>query len=249
MSTPFSPCRHRLASPTATTCSECGLSLTLGALGRHYGQRLVHWLKQKAVIACPWCGREVALYAKTCPHCWETITVQASFKASMRPLRRRWQERQPNSGKLARALALGAYFLGSVTLLGWQIATVPLTDPVMLVVRMGLSIVILAVAALVSFWVVPRHVLADLAARLSPVTKLAVLANYLGGLLLLQSCLGGWLVRSLILVALLACTWVAAWVLHRVLWPVTVGVREIFRDGEGTWFDSSQPQGRHGGFE
>ena len=244
-----SSCRHRLASLTATTCSQCGMPLTLGTVGSHYGHRLVHWWRQNAVIACPWCRGAAPLYARSCPHCRQTITVQACVATSLRPLHRRWQRRRPIPARVSRALAQSAYLLGSLALLAWQLAAATLDEPVLIVLRLALCAVILAVAALVSLWILPRQLFAALSARLSPVLKVGVLANYLSLLLLLQACIGGWLERSLLFVALLICTWVAGWVLHRLLWPVTVGVRQIFREQDGSWFDPSQPQGRQGGYE
>ena len=244
-----SSCRHRLASLTSTTCAQCGMPLTLGTVGRHYGQRFIRWWQQNAVIACPWCRGAAPLYARSCPHCRQTITVQACLGTSLRPLHRRWQRRRPLPTRLTRALAQSAYLLGTLALLAWQFAAVTLNNPVLMGLRLALSAVILAVAALVSLWVLPRHLFAALSARLSPVHKVGLLANYLSVLLLLQAGIGGWLERSLLFVALLVCTWVAGRVLHRLLWPVTVGVRQIFREQDGGWFDPSQPQGRQGGYE
>ena len=249
MSTSFKPCRHRLASLKATRCSECGLPLTLGAISRHYGQRFTGWLHRNAVIACPHCGGTASLCAKTCPHCFDTITVQASVKASLRPARQRWHGVRTPLMRICRVLAQCIYFLSSVALLGWQLPTIPVEDALFLCIRMVISAELLTFLALILIWVLPRDFLAAVAVRVTAVVKLTLVFNYLSLLLLVESCLQRWTSKSLILAGLLASTWIACRFLHRMVWPVVVGIRQILRGEAGTPFDPSQPQGRQGGFE
>lgn len=249
MNPPLRPCRHRLASLTATTCSECGVPLTLGVVSRHYGEALVQWAKETAVIACPHCGRTVPIYNKTCPRCRDTITVGASAKASVGPACRRWQRMNQSSPRQARVLRQSAYLLSSAVLFGWQFATDSYGDFGRVMIRVMVSSILLAFLGLIAVWVLPRHFVGPLVARASVVIKLGLIFNYLSLVLLIQSCIAGWFERSLVLLGLIISTWVGAAFLHRHIWPVAVGVRQIFRDRDGGYFDPSQPQGRQGGFE
>lgn len=249
MNTPFPPCRHRLATLTATTCSKCGLPLTLGSLSRHYGQRFTRWVQQTAVIACPHCGGTASLRAKICPHCLDTITVDASVKACLRPARQRWQGVRTPSMRICRVLAQCVYFLSSVALLGWQLPTVPFEAAFFLFIRMVLSAELLTSAILLVLWVLPQGFLGAMAARVTAVVRLTLVCNYLSLLLLIQSCFTQWPSKSLILAGLLFSTWIACHFLHRMVWPVVVGIRNILRGEAGAPFDPSQPQGRQGGFE
>jgi hypothetical protein len=149
----------------------------------------------------------------------------------------------------AKILLQGGYLLTSVLLFTGQVLFLFEGKAEMMFVRAALSVPYVAALALATAWLVPLAKWRRIGAYASGAIKLAFIFNYLSLLLLIQTCIGSLLWQASIVAGLFATTAAAGWLLHRCLWPIVAGVRQVFRHEEGSYFDPSQPQGRHGEYE
>lgn len=182
--------------------------------------------------------------AKVCSKCGTPFTLDSVIE----PPRRRWREILENITPETRRRIQWCYFLFSVALLGWLLAYCEQNQEKHWVGHALLSVIFLAASGLLSVLLTPRQVIQNFSRHCPRLTKLAFVANYLAALLLLQIMIGKWWERALILAGLLAVTCLGAWLLCRVLWPMTQQVRGLY-DDSGQPFDPSAPQGRRGRFD
>ena len=232
----------RLCGGMAGACPTCGFPLTVGAVTRHYGRRLRHWLSEVTALECPRCRQATPITRAQCVVCGAPLTVQAAVDATLAPPRRGWARFKARSSPATWSRLRWGHLLLSAGVLWGLLAyleKLPLKAWVMLA---GVSVVYLAVFAFLSAWLVPRHVFFALS-RASPVVKLAFILNYLSLVLVLQAFIGTWWVRALVLAGLFLATWLGAYLLWRYIMPVAAATEQVFL-GPHNRFDASAPHGR-----
>lgn len=226
-------------------CPKCGFTLTLGAVAGHYWDRLWSRAKQEAVIQCPGCGQPVPLTATVCPNptCGTAITVGSTVDAVMEPTRRRWRGFLDNATPATRRWVQLAYLFVSAAILWWLLAYVEKHHSENWIWHALLSVLYLTVFGIVTALVAPRRVFEAISSHASWTVKLALVFNYLTLLLLLQIMISTWWARAVMLAGFFGATYVAVWLLRKLLLPMFSG------EAEDSSFDPSAPQGRRGRYD
>jgi hypothetical protein len=242
-------------------CPGCHLPLTLGAVVKFYWSFWYTRCRQTAVVPCTECGGGVPITAKACPACKTPLTVNSAVEKTLAPARQRAGQLVAGGREtLARARTSmkkatpetkrriqWVYLLFSVALLWWLLVCAEQNEVGTWLRRALLSVVFLAASGMLVIVVVPRHMLQTVSRRASILSKLAMVANYLTLLLLLQMMIGVWWQRALILAGLVGVTCLGAWLLT-VFWNATEKARNFIGQDNQT-FDPSAPQGRQGRFD
>ena len=138
------------------------------------------------------------------------------------------------------------YFLVSVGLLWWLLASFPNQSIHDWFVRASLTAFYLAVLGLLAVLLIPHEAFARFRQETSQLVKLGVLLNYLTLLLLLQLSVQTWWRRALTLAGLFLVSYGGAWLLSHLLWPVVAKLREVSSEAQGTHVNPSASQGRKG---
>ncbi len=230
-------------------CPGCGFSLTLGSVLGHYFHRCRSKLPKSPDVQCPNCHHAVPLSAKSCPACNTAITINSAIGSVLEPPRRRWhslRSRIADASPEARRYIQWSYFVLSMALFWWSLHYTERHVDTGWIGPAILSVIFLAAIALLSVFLVPRHVFSAIARHASVIVKLSLIANSLALLVVMQIVISTWWARALTLAGLLAIITGAAYILCRHIWPLTTQVRGVFRqDGTGD-FDPSAMQGRRG---
>ena len=226
-------------------CPKCKLALTLGGVVGYYWGLLCSGVKKEAVIQCPGCHRPVPLATTVCPHpnCGAPITVGATVDAVMAPTRRRWRGFLDHATPTTRRWVQLAYLILSATILWWLLAYVEKHHSGNWIWHALLSVLYLTVFGIVAALVAPRRVFEAIASHASWSVKLALVFNYLTLLLLLQVMISTWWARAVMLAGFFGATYLAVWLLRKLLLPMFSG------EAEDRTFDPSAAQGRRGRYD
>lgn len=224
-------------------CPHCLAPLTLGPVLRLYGRRAKEGLRRATAIQCPACRAANPISARVCATCQQPITLEAVLAAPLRPVRqpiRSFLSRPPRS---VSALVQLAYLALSVWALTILIGRAARTSLSVLAIGGGYSVVFLTAILLLVPWVFPRSMLLAAARWLTPVLRLALVANGLTLLLYSALTLGvNWTVplapAGALFVALLATEFL------NKIWRDFQKLREHYR--EDSPMDPTKPQGRRG---
>ena len=234
------PSCDRPVSLFSRACKGCGFSLTLGSVLQHYRGRV----RERVNFQCPKCQGPVPVTAKACGHCGALITWSAAVEATVAPARQRLDRFTARAdSRTWRRLRLG-YLLFSVALLGWLLTYVHTHSGEKWVQHAALSAVFLAVFALLVHWAMPRHILRSFYWRAYPLTRLAMVCNFLSATMVLQLVIGVWRGQADVLAILLAVVWAAGLLFHHFLLPVAVRTEQVFVGPDDPHFDTQGPQGR-----
>lgn len=187
--------------------------------------------------------------AHVCPRCGAGLSVAAAAAGLWAPVDRRRQALLAQPPATLQRLLQWSYVLGSGALVGALLVHLGRWEGLRLLKVAVLAVPHLAVFLYLLVWLWPRAWGQRLAQRTSGLVKVGVALNLVASLLLLQWWVHTTWKHSLILAGTAVIAWAGAWGLVRVLWPMTVKVREVFRDGQQTRFDPSDQQGRHGYYQ
>lgn len=199
------------------------------------------WFKRKVFFQCPYCGGPVPINAKVCPNkdCQKAITVNAAMSKP----RQRWQRFVAQATTEDVRRVQWGYIIGSGVLLWVLLELVQRQFAEHWVKQALLSVVYLAVFALLLPLIVPRHVFTTIATRTGWRVRLGLLINYLSLLLLLQLLIGAFWGKALVMAGVFGVTCVAMWLIRGVLLPTFLPPPPDNR------FDPTAPQGRQGRFD
>jgi len=234
------PSCDRPVSLFSGACANCGFSLTLGSVLGHYRTRL----RERIAFQCPTCQRPVPVTAKACGNCGALITWNAAVEATVAPPRERLHRFIAQANPTTKRRIQWCYLLFSIALLWWLLAYVDAKGGKEWVQHAALSVVYLAVFALLALWLVPRPVFRALYWQASRLTRLSLVCNFLSAMIVLQLVIGVWWGRAGVLALLFGVVWAAAFLFHRLLLPMAVQTEQVFVGSEDANFDSQGPQGR-----
>lgn len=227
-------------------CSQCGFSLTVGSVFKHYAGQSKLWLGRATSIRCPECSTAMPLSSTTCPSCGLSITVEAATDPKKQAV---LAYIKSISARAKLRLQL-SYLLGSAVLLWWLLDYVFEKNGNMWFAHAALSFVLLAFFTLIFFWLVPRALLVRVAhggpkhKPFSRIIKLALVFNYLSTLLLIQLAIGAWPMRASILAVLFVGSFFAFSVLHTRILTVWGWMAELFSVPQPPQYDPAAAQGR-----
>lgn len=237
----------RILSWTDKKCG-CGFLLTVGGIVRYFWNSL--WASAKAATAakCPGCGERVPFSATICQNCGVSMTLDAAYEATVGPARRRWHSFLNTAPDWVKRLVQRTYLILSVWALWWFLGYMERNFEDSWFAYAGLSVVYLVAIAVLARGLVPRDVFIIFPQKVSRITKLALVFNYLTLLLGLQLFIGTWLLRTTMLATLFGITVLASWIartfcpdfwknLGNFLAPPAAPV-------EKRRFDPTRPQGR-----
>jgi len=198
------------------------------------------------LVACPECGFPLLLSRRECPKCDKPVTASAALQYVARPaqaLISRGSKGDGHAGKrighfvcLLFSLGFLIYALDQVAelgILGWAKHTI-------------VSLVFVAVVAMLIRFVVPRQVLLILLLRTSWVIKLSMVFTYSAVFLFVWASLGAWWTKAVALATLAIVTSGGVWIFTSLMWPTTLDVTHIFFPPQVEPFDFRRPQGRTG---
>ena len=224
-----------------SACPRCGQVLSLGAVLRCYGRKLVG----AANFKCPECGRATPLSTKVCPACNKPLTVDSAVDLVVTPRKRQVLQWAASATPETRKRVQRMYFLLSLAILWWMLAIVEERFPGSWFSHSAIGAVFLCASGLVAAVLVPKKTLELLIRHLSATTKLALVANYVCLMLAVRMFTTTWKERAFSLAGIILATAVAAWFLTSFAWPLKQGVAAIFEEEEQPkGFDASGPQGR-----
>jgi hypothetical protein len=229
----------------------CGLELTLRSVIRFYWNRLFEKAKDAAVVQCGNCPAAVPLGSAWCPACQRPVNVRSAFDSVVNPPRRRWSRFFASMAPMERlrweARTQWTYMLFSLSLLWWVLAIVDERFPGDWIGQAAMACVLLTGLGFAFLVAVPRRIVQAMIQRSSGRMKLALMANYLTAILALRIFTTTWHERALILIGMFISTWIAGWLLSRLVWPMKEEFADFYRDkAPDTKFDSTGPQGRTG---
>jgi hypothetical protein len=231
---------NRPVSLFSSSCCGCGFALTVGSVLRHYRGRV----RERVNFRCPKCQGPVPLTAKACGHCGALITWSAAVEATVAPPRERLHRFMARADSKTKWRLRLCYLLFSVALLCWLLTYVHAQGGEKWVQHAALSAVFLAVFALLVHWAMPRHILQSLYWRAYPLTRLALVCNFLSAMMVLQLVIGVWWGQAAVLAVLFLVVWAAGFLFHRFLLPMAVETERVFVGPDDPHFDTQGPQGR-----
>lgn len=214
-----------------SVCGKCGLKLTVGGLWGYFTATVRRYLAERLGVFCPHCRTLIPAFQSTCPGCGQTLTVDGAFKVTLGPHRRRFHEMVAPT-RTNKRLFQWAYLLFSALVFWMVLGLLEKHYAESWALHALLSVVYLAVLLLVSLWVVPQKAFRAIARTASKPIKLALVFNYLTGLLALQMYLTAWWSRSLMLAGLFVASWFGAWLFVAFLWPMSNVIGAIFAPPE-----------------
>jgi len=240
-------CKRQRLKLSKTVCPRCHFRITVREVWRLYWRRFRLRFRRNAATQCPDCGNAIPLLANGCAVCGKSLTVRHVLKSSLGPAQQRMQRAISMPPRWTIRTFRWLYLVASIVL-PWRFLPWHLLPPLdldslpKLLIEAVLLIIFIAAFALLSAWVVPRHLFAVIAQHTPPVVRVSLLFNLLTGLFLLEAAISAWWEKALALGALFAVTWLGATLLCRFFWPLVVEGREIFQVSDS--FDASKPQGR-----
>ena len=233
------------------TCSRCSLPLNFGSVIRFYWNRLWRTAKAAAVVRCGHCSAAVPMQSAWCPACHGQVNVRSAIDAVVEPPKRKWRQLFASMAPLERlrweSRTQWMYMLFSLSLLWWVLAIVDERFPGDWIGQAAMACVLLTGLGFAFLVAVPRRIVQAMIQRSSGRMKLALMANYLTAILALRIFTTTWNERALILIGMFISTWIAAWLLSRLVWPMKEEFTEFYRDKPvDKKHDATAPQGRTG---
>jgi hypothetical protein len=194
-------CGHEELKLTDKTCPNCKLVLSIRPLLKFYWHQWKKRLKRAAVTRCPHCNENVPLNAAACV-CGESLKVGDAVAAALDPSRKKLEHFVNTAGTGTQRLIQWLYLAVSLTAGCWLLNYVHAQYSKQWIGYAALSTVYLGVLVVLANWLVPQQVFKAVKCRGAPV-KLALLANFLSLLLLLQLVIKAWWAQALALAALI----------------------------------------------
>ena len=195
-------CRHGRPKLTDEVCPDCGKQVSLRPLLKLCWQKFKDRFVRAAVARCPKCGENIPLNATVCV-CGASMELGAAVQTALEPPRKRWHG-FVNAAGPGMARFLQWLYLGISLVAGWWLLNyVQAQHSKQWIGYAALSAVYLAVLIFVGSWLVPQRVFQAVSQRARPVVKLALLANFLTLLLLLQLVIKTWWAQALALAGLI----------------------------------------------
>ena len=231
-------CGYDQLKLTDEVCPDCQLALSLRPLLGYYLKRLKTRFRRAAVTRCPRCGKKVRLNATACA-CGASMTLEAAIQATLEPPRKRWHHFINTIGPGMESLIRWLYLGASLAAGWWLLNYVHAQYSQRWLGYAALSAVYLAVLFFLVSWLAPRRVFQEVSRRARPVVKLALLANFLSLLLLLQLVIKAWWAQALTLVGLILVA-----VLGLLLSSFLMSIKDGTRQPEDTIHTKTRPQGR-----
>lgn len=229
---------------------RCGLELTLRSVIRFYWNRLFEKAKDAAVVQCGNCPAAVPLGSAWCPACQRPVNVRSAFDSVVNPPRRRWSRFFASMAPMERlrweARTQWAYMLFSLSVFWWMLSVVEERFPGNWFGHAAMACVLLTGLGFTFMVVVPRRVVQAMIRQPSWKMKLALMANYLTAILAIRIFTTTWNERAFILIGMFFTTWIAGWLLSRVVWPMKEEFTEFYRDTPDDRHDPTARQGRTG---
>lgn len=223
-------------------CAECGEEQSIVAYVKRKWKRLL----SGPLVYCTnseYCCRAYPIGYKECPFCERENSVENAFNTVADPVRRAVEKASPRTRRIFQrfylvlsAIVLFAIFrrMTSLDAEAW--------------VKIGvISVIYLGSLGLLIKWFVRADLVLKLLLLTSWVVKLALIFNYLACLMLLQMAVAEWWAQFMALGALVAITYVGAWVFAWLFWPMAGNIKTIFLGADSSnVFDSTRDQGRKG---
>ena len=227
-------------------CARCGTPTTVNAM---LGEAS-HWVRTQrrrwTTVRCPSCGQGVSMRLRTCPCCESDLTVGTALTEMLQPAGERGRHLISHPPSTVKRIVQWAYFLGSITLVGGQLASLERIDGLQLLLLALVAVPYLVALLFLLMWIGPQPWQRRLAKQSSAMVKLGLLLNYFSIVLLGQQIFETHWKASLILGGVLLVGWTAVHLFTEGLWPLMLRLGAIFRWNEAGSFDPSQPQGRKG---
>ena len=230
-------CGYGQLKLTDKICPHCALVLSVRPLLKYYWECWKQRLSEAAVARCPNCGKNVSLNATAC-ECGASMKVGDAVDAALEPSRKRWHG-FVNAAGPGMALLLRWLYLAISLFAGWWLLNyVQAQHSKQWIGYAALSTVYLGVLIFVGSWLLPQRMFQAVSRRARPVVKLALLANFLTLLLLLQLVIKTWWAQALALAGLIAVA-----VLGLILAGMLLSMKDKIQ-AENTVHTKTRPQGR-----
>gem|GEM_PF-6596245 len=136
-----------------------------------------------------------------------------------------------------------AYMVFSLSLFWWMLSVVEERFPGNWFGHAAMACVLLTGLGFTFMVVVPRKVVQAMIRQPSWKMKLALMANYLTAILAIRIFTTTWNERAFILIGMFFTTWIAGWLLSRVVWPMKEEFTEFYRDTPDNQHDPTARQG------
>ena len=224
-------------------CPNCGFVLTVTEVWRLYREKLTGFLRRKASIPCPHCGGDVQVTANLCPHCNNSVTANAVINTTLAPPRQRWRSFVRNATPVAMRRVQWVYLLLSSLALWYLLAYAQEHNEEHWVRDAALAAFFLAVMGFIVTLIFPSSLLQMVVNRAGWRVKLAMIANWLTLLLLLELLIDVWWAKALMLAGLFLVACLAIIILS------IIRAYLLRPEGQQDTFDPSQPQGRRGRYD
>jgi hypothetical protein len=169
------------------------------------------------------------------------MTVAAAVEVTLTPLRRRCQGWARRTSERTRRRIRWGHLLLSLALLWWMLGYTERHHAHNWIGFAFLSVLFLAAFLFLAALLIPGEFWLHLR-QLYRLTQLALVVNYFTALLLTLNLIGAWTARASMLAGLFVVSWVGAWLLCRLIWPIHIQTFGILVGGDG--FSPSDDQGR-----
>ena len=222
-----------------TGCATCQFAVTpFGVLGFAF-RSLRDGLRAHFGVRCPVCGAVIPAFQSTCPGCQTTLTVGRVVDETLGPTRERAKELiAPTPLKIT--VFQWAYLLISAVVFWFLFGVLQNAAGADAIPPALLSVFYLVLFLSLFVWLVPRPTILALNRRAPKRIKLALVLNFLTGVILLHMAVKEWWARATLLAALFGAIGVGFWLFWKFLWPM-LGASAP----SGTKpFDPQAPQGR-----
>ena len=224
-------------------CPKCHFTLTIADILRLYRDNVVGFVRRKAVISCPHCGNIVKITASLCPSCKNMVTATAVKDTVTAPTRKWWNDFLNRATPTTMRSVQWVYLLASGVVLWCLLAYTEEHNQEHWVRNTALSVLYLTVMGFIAVLIIPPSVRLAITKRAAWRVKLAMIANYLTLMLILQMSIGAWWARALMMAGLFVATFLAIILFNAFFSPMLPG------KNQPNTFDPSQPQGRRGRFD
>jgi len=196
-------------------------------------------------IQCPKCEHPVPKEYADCPRCKKILDLESASDAATKSLTWHFQEFINNATPRQLRRFQRVFLLISLAIM-WSITGYVASHEESWGDFILMSAVYLIALGLLAKWLVPRRLWVAVASKTSRIVKLALVVNYLSALLLIQVFIGTWQKQALILGGLFGASFLAAYLLCVIAWPLSMNLYHIFFETESNEVDPTRPQGRRG---
>ena len=202
-----------------TGCTKCQFSVTpLGVVGFAW-RSVVAGLGERLGVRCPVCKEVIPAFQSVCPGCKTTLTVERVVDETLGPARDR--AKQLVAPTPIKVSVFQWMYLGVSAVVFWALLGVlqrAAGSDALLPALVSVFYLVLFLCLFV--WMVPRPTILALNRRAPKRIKLALLLNFLTGVILLHMAVKEWCARATLLAALFGAMGVGCWIFWKFLWPM-----------------------------